>query len=558
MSELSFAAEPELVHGPKEAPLVAELRVPSRGASRIRVRVEQQDDVWTLTFPAQDGPYLILGFHPTGDARLTVQICDGEAALTWGDTLVHELRDVPSSPLEMPPLLTHEARPDRMAGRFTFLTVRRRASGRIRDMTPAQRRFLTGWGMLVAIDNLGRMRWMRKLSKRAAGIERLANGNIFVHDTDSCSREIDLAGNTVCAWYAAERPQGRLEGGIPVPVRSLHHQPHQMPNGNFLALSAHSRPVKNWPASVHEPEKHKADREIVGDMVVEFTSEGEVVWSWDSFNHLDIYRIGYDALDAYWHVRGFPNAGDWTHGNGVTYDPRDDSVLVSLRLQDCILKIDRPTGEIVWILGDHTDWPPHLRSKLLAPVGQPFRWPWHMHNPRITSEGTIVLFDNGIYGARPGRERIPFHKSFSRGVEYRVDQERMTVEQVWSSALTDDDIKERTWAMGDAHRFEETDTAMVIHSICMPHGRDDIGMDEEDRTQRNVAEFPSYARILEYDRSDITGILFDLTVRDPNEIIQWEVFSGVRVKNLYPEHLGVDFDFGDSLETAPRTVETTS
>ena len=547
MPALGFTAEPTLDHGPQEAPLVAELDVPCHGATEIRVRVRQAGDVWTLVFPAQDRPYLILGFHPEGRAEVTVQIANGEAAVTWGQTLVHVLRDVPCSPLEMPPLRTHVARPDRMAGRFTFLTVRRRAIGRIPDMSPAQRRFLTGWGMLIAIDNLGRLRWMRRLPNRAAGIERLASGNLFVHDTEFCSREIDVSGNTVRAWYAAKRPQGPLADAVPVPVRSLHHQPHQMPNGNFLALSAHARFVTNWPASVHEPDRFRADREIVGDMVVEFTPDGDVVWSWDSFDHLDPYRIGYDALDAYWHVRGFPNAGDWTHGNGVTYDPRDDSVLISFRLQDCILKVDRASGEIVWILGDHSDWPQHLRTRLLTPVGQPFRWPWHMHNPRITSEGTIVLFDNGIYGARPGRERIPFHKSFSRGVEYRVDQEKMTVEQVWSSALTDDDVSERTWAMGDAHRFEETDTALVIHSICMPHGRDDIGLDEDDRTQRYVAEFPSYARLLEYDRSDISNILFDLTVRDPDELIQWEVFSGVRVDSLYPEHMGVRFEFSDAI-----------
>ena len=119
-----------------------------------------------------------------------------------------------------------------------------------------------------------------------------------------------MAGDTVKAWYAMHRPQGEYPGGIPVDVRSLHHQPHQMPNGNFLALSGHSKVVKDWPASVHDPDKHKADREIVGDMVVEFTPEGEVVWRWDSFDHLDPYRTGYDALDKYWHVRGFPGAAD--------------------------------------------------------------------------------------------------------------------------------------------------------------------------------------------------------------------------------------------------------
>ena len=102
--------------------------------------------------------------------------------------------------------------------------------------------------------------------------------------------------------------------------------------------------------------------------------------------------------------------------------------------------------------------------------------------------------------------------------------------------------------MGDAHRFEDTDTALVIHSICMPHGRDDIGLDEDDRTLRYVAEFPSHARILEYNRKDVDDIVFDFTVRDEDDLIQWEVFSGVRVESLYPEHMGIKMESGDRLE----------
>ena len=540
-----FLSPPKVTHGPAHAPLVARLMADVSDAEWLLVRIRQADDVWTIRAPACP-ELLLLGFFPEGQAEITVQAVGPGGAATWPEPVPHDLKNVPTSPLDMPPLLTRHAEPDRMAGRFTFMTVRRRTIGRITDLTQAQRNWFTRWGMLIAIDNRGHMRWMRKLDRRAAGIERLASGNLFVHDTDSCSREIDMTGETVRAWYAAQRPQGAHPDGIPVDVRSLHHQPHQMPNGNFLALSGHSKVVKDWPASVHDLSQTE-DREIVGDKVVEFTPEGKVVWSWDSFDHLDPYRIGYDAHDAYWHVRGFPGAADWTHGNGVTYDATDDSVLVSLRLQDCVIKIDRASGKIVWILGDHQNWSDDLQARLLTPIGDNFRWPWHMHNPRITSEGTIVLFDNGIYGARPGNKRLPFHKSFSRGVEYRVDQGAMTVEQVWASALTDDEVKERTWAMGDAHRLEESDTALVVHSICMPHGCDDIGMDEEDRSARYVSDFPSYARILEYDRHS-RDIVFDMTIRDENEIIQWEVFSAVRADNLYPEASGITLEFGDHLE----------
>ena len=276
MQVMDFLEPPSLAHGPSEAPLIAYLRAPARGADAIRVRVAQCGLVWTLVFPGSMAvePLLILGLIPHGEAALTVQLAGTMGAKSWKQPLTLTPRDIPKSPLEFPPLQTHVSRPGRMAGRFKFLTIRRRAAGRIVDMTPAQRKFLTGWEMLLAIDNARRMRWMRKLPARAAGIERLDSGNLFVHDTHLCSREIDIAGNTVNAWVTAERPHGPEEGATPVPVQSLHHQPHQMPNGNFLAVSGHGRLVPDWPASVNEPDKHRADKRVVGDRVIEFTREG--------------------------------------------------------------------------------------------------------------------------------------------------------------------------------------------------------------------------------------------------------------------------------------------
>ncbi|NQY60138.1 aryl-sulfate sulfotransferase [Cognatishimia sp.] len=543
-----FLSAPTLVPCNEDVPLAVRLDVQSVGAERVLVRISQAGEIWTTDHATGTDPLLVLGFMPDHDAEITVQLKGAGGTTTHPDTLVFSPEGVPTSHYERPPIKLAHADPERMAGNFTFLSVRRRATGRIPDMSPAQRQFTTKWGMLLAIDHQGRVRWMRKMKYRTAGLERLASGNLFVHDTEFCSSEIGMDGELINAWYAQKRPQGPHDNATPVDVQSLHHQPHQMPNGNFLAVSGHARLAKDWPASVHEPEEYRADKMIVGDKAIEFTPEGKVVWEWDSFDHLDVNRIGYDALDAYWHVRGFPNHGDWTHCNGVAYDEENDQVLLSLRLQDCIIAIDKKSGEINWILGAHSGWNEALSKKLLTPVGDDFRWPWHGHNPRVTGSNQFIMFDNGIYQARPGEERVPFHKSFSRGVEFKVNAEEMTVEQVWSSARTDEDVKERSWAMSDAHRFFETDTAMIIHSIAMPHGRDDIGIDEEDRTVRYVADYPSYARILEYNRADIKDVIFDCYIRDEHEIIQWEAFSGVRVQSLYPASADVIWTDGDALE----------
>ena len=541
----AFTNSPCLVYCPDDVPLSVRLDVKTDGADRISIHIIQSGITWTLDHPISEHPILLLGFLPDGEAAISLKLKGTSGSVNYHKKLKFRPFAVPTNPLEMPPIKVFHSEPNRMSGKFTFLSIRRRAIGRPGNLSSAQRKFSTQWGMLIAIDHYGRIRWIKKMPSRVAGIERLKNGNLFIHDTEFCSREIAMDGKHVNSWYAEKRPQGHHPTAIPINVESLHHQPHQMPNGNFLAVSGVSRLIKQWPASVHYPKKFKEDKNIVGDKVIEFTPAGNVVWEWNCFDHLDVYRVGYDALDPYWHVRGFPNHGDWTHCNGVTYDEKNNQVLLSLRLQDCIIAIDKKSGEINWILGDHAGWSKHYKNKLLKPKGDCFRWPWHGHNPRMTGSNQFIMFDNGIYQARPGHQRVPFHKSFSRGVEYRVDPSTMTVEQVWSSAHKEEDVKERSWAMSDAHRFMDTNTALVIHSIAMPHDRNDIGMDEDDNTKRYVSEFPSYARILEYNRKNIHDLIFDCYIRDENEIIQWEVFSGVRVKNLYPENANVIWTDGN-------------
>lgn len=521
---------------------VAVVLLRASGHAEVRLLVEQGSEARTLVF-SDPGAFAegfpVLGLRADAPATITVQVIDAKGrAVTHPEPLVFDPEPLPVDKRDFPPVEVRASDPARMAPGYTILAVRRRAIGRPRDLTDRQRSFMLDWSMLIALDAQGRVCWRHQLPRRVAGIQRLQSGNLFYHNADSHSSEIDMLGRVQAQWFARDRPAGPAPGAIPIPVQTLHHQPHQMPNGNFLALSGNARLAKDWYTSEFDPDAPRADKWIVGDRILEFTREGEIVWSWDAFDHLDINRIGYNALEAYWHVRGFPEHGDWTHGNGVCYDERDDSVIVSLRLQDALFKIDRKSGQIKWILGDHSDWSPELQAKLLTPQGEGFRWPWHGHNPRVTSDGTIVMFDNGILGARPFTPPKAPHETFSRGVEYLVDEDAMTVREVWTSARDDSAVKERTWAMGDAHRLEESDTMLVIHSICMPD-RDDMSYDENNPAIRHPDDFASSARILEYTRTDEPEILFDVVIEDPHEIMQWEVFGGLRTPSLYAPDSGV-------------------
>ena len=77
-----------------------------------------------------------------------------------------------------------------------------------------------------------------------------------------------------------------------------------MPNGNYLALTANAKEIENYYTSETDPDAPRANQKVVGDKIVEFTPEGEIVWDWNTFDHLDIWRFGYLLTEVYWHTRG--------------------------------------------------------------------------------------------------------------------------------------------------------------------------------------------------------------------------------------------------------------
>ena len=128
-----------------------------------------------------------------------------------------------------------------------------------------------------------------------------------------------------------------------------------------------------------------------------------------------------------------------------------------MRNQSAVLKVDPKTNEIKWILGNHRNWSDDLKDKLLEPIGD-ITWRAYQHNPRVTHKGTVILFDNrGWGGAMAFEEPLPLVDSFSRGAEFEIDEENMTVRQIWTSGDSKTNDSCFTHAMSDAWRLALTD-----------------------------------------------------------------------------------------------------
>ena len=535
----AFLSPPTVEKNPNErAPLVALVRFKADEPVRTRITVDDGKRTRSVVYGPSRDPEAglpIAGMRADTDHRITVAAGDIPPV-----TLTYRTPPLPADSAEWPTIATRIAKTSDMQPGFTLLSVRRTANVRQTFMTPAQVRFTTRWGMLMAVDGEGEVVWYYVSDARIAGVTQMANGNLFFHHVDFRSVEMDMTGKVIRMFYASGRPFGPVEGAIPIEAASLHHQPHQMPNGNFLAMTANARTIENYFTSETDPDAPRKAQPVVGDRFVEFTPDGDIVWTWDTFDHLDVYRWSYHLMEVYWHNRGFPHHLDWTHGNGITYHPRDDSVIVSLRHQDAIIKIDKASGDIKWILGDHGNWKSPQKEKLLDPA-HALRWHYHGHNPRVTVDGTVLMYDNGICRAQPYDPQAAPHECFARAVEYEVDEERGTVREAWTSSDDDDPERVISWAMGDAHRLAN-DNMLIVDSICLPrreqltlscHVRD-LTWNEWKREEWHPNDMPYWTRVREMKRDASREVVFELHLEDPDELVGWQTFGGERVASLYP------------------------
>jgi arylsulfate sulfotransferase len=327
-------------------------------------------------------------------------------------------------------------------------------------------------GWILGVDRDGNFPLNLKFHTPAQDSCALPNGNLMFSLTGAgIIKEVTRTGETVRQWHVAGKWQDKTppSGSIEIDVPLTHHRVNFFPNGNLLLLSAEQRELSDWPERDDDPNAPRGTGRVIGDVVLEVTPSGDIVKRWHLFDLLDPERLSYGSCSDYWHGLGFPGSNDWCHANAVTYDASDDSILVSLRTQDCIIKFSRATGALKWILGDPGNWRAPWADKLLKPEGD-LEWQYHQHDCSVTPTGTILCFDNGNNRAVPFAEKLPAPENYSRIVEFAVDEDAMTVRQVWSWGKEQDDRLYGCY-QGGAYRLPQTgNTFMNFGGVCTIDG----------------------------------------------------------------------------------------
>ena len=428
--------------------------------------------------------------------------------------------DTEPLPDDFPPLEVTVSRPERMEPGTTLFNVYRWGEAGSDQ----------GFGLLVALDAAGNVVWYYRAEHRIGAAIPLANGNLLymaaVDNIWAVLVEIDLLGNVVRRWHSRAAADRAPAGSILVDIDSLHHDVVELSSGNLLTLSSEVRTFDDYPTSEEDPAAPRATRDIIGDIVVEFSPDGTVVGQWSLLDALDPYRIGYDSLgtgfwrDAY-RALGHPTAevADWAHANAVAHDPADDTFVVSLRHQDAFVKVDR-TGAVRWILGPHDGWTDPWRGRLLQPEGD-LEWPYHGHGVDVTPDRTILLFDNGNHRAMPFDEPLSAEASYSRAVEFEVDETTMRVRQRWAYPPSESEPFYSSF-LSDADWLPETGNILIT----------DGGRIRTIDTADGEPEERRWARILEVTRDEPAEVVFEL-VLDDDTPTGWHVYRAGRWPALF-------------------------
>jgi arylsulfate sulfotransferase len=464
------------------APLTATIEVETEIPVSLTIRVagiHGPDSDVSHRFPELDTAHRILVLGLYADRENTVELTFSDDRDRELGTRSYTIQTPPLSP-HMPSIDIERADFSQMAPGMTLVSY----YGNDGDPMP-HRPFI--------FDRYGDIRWVLDYEGHPElgdldfdnGMERLANGNLYFGDQNGDRiYEIDMTGQIVNTWD--------------MPGFEFHHEVLEKPDGNFLVT------VDNQTIDTVEDHVIEIDR-----------NTGSIVKVWDLRQSLDRNRRTWSDRFA-----------DWLHVNAITYDERDDTIVVSGRHQGTV-KLTA-ANEVVWILAPHRGWfrsgdGTELTQFLLQPLdaaGLPItdpavlggdenhpdiEWSWYQHAPLLTPGGNLMVFDNG------DNRNYTLAQTYSRAVEYDIDPVALTVRQVWSYGKARGPVTFSRIVSDVDYRPEED------HVFFSP-GAVDFG--------RN------YGKVVEVDRAT-EEVLFEATISPPAP--NFVTFHRTERLSLYPE-----------------------
>ncbi len=428
------------VVSPTVNPLVALYSIPPSSASTAVVQFAMAGDhpSWRNTdaraiVPGKSTNVLVAGMLANTTYQMRHVFSDGTAS----SPLLFTTGSIPAS-LTIPALTVREAPGP---GTDTDQDIVWQVRPRTATNTPP----------IIATDLLGQVMWYYDISQSGFTLTKLSQtllpgGTLLTNGADRYTpvptapnvlREIDLAGNPIRETNLAALNTQLAARGYE-PIHAFNHDAQRLPDGSTVALTLTERTL----------DINGTPTNYVGEMVVVLDHDFQLKWAWDAFDHLDVNRgpvlgevVGPGSPEPTAVVPILP-AVDWLHVNSVALSPTDGNLVLSIRHQDWVVKIDYRNGagdgHVIWRLGAGGDFSVNSSD--------PSPWFSHQHDAHFVDDHTLVLFDNG------NTRQASDPAAHSRGQVWTLDEQTMT-----ATLVLNVDLGNYSFRLGSAQRLSNGD-----------------------------------------------------------------------------------------------------
>ena len=344
----------------------------------------------------------------------------------------------------------------------------------------------------VATDLAGNVIWYYGLPAGASvqPIKLLPDGHMLLLTYGSVNdiREIDLAGNIIYQ-ITLDAINESLALHASFQIGELSHDVFILPNGHLMLLAGVTETINDFPGI-------PSGTVVVGNALIEWDLQRGAVWTWSTFDHLDLTH-------APWGL------SDWTHGNAVIYSPDDGDLIFSMRTQNWVVKINYKDGtgdgSILWRFGPGGDFS-------LSNGEAPIEWSYGQHYPTIQSPNSsgifsFMFFNNGNYRLMDSNGDVcgstGVGACYSSVPIFELNEYTKTATLVWESNLA----PAYSICCGDA--------------LILPNGdvEFDVALD---------ANTPNVSYIEEITQTEAPELIWKMSIRGQL------AYRGIRIPSLYP------------------------
>ncbi|MBA2321023.1 MAG: aryl-sulfate sulfotransferase [Deltaproteobacteria bacterium] len=472
--------------------LVQQLDVETNHPSTLTARITDGNGVvrtitWTAASDSHAVP--ILGLHALETYSVEVSVESAEGEVLTAEPIVFQNGPLPEV---FPTLDLYYRDPARVEPGYVLAAPWSSGLGRV--ITVLDDEGVPVWAFVPAGD------W-KSPNLTARGVAGLQGETV---------PEISWLGETVHRF--AVDPEG---DDIPLDFDGLHHEALPLPDGGIYLLSSEPLDISDYPLDYSFT--LFGDVTIANHIAHRVTADGTTIETWSMADRIDPRRIGFDSAE----LIGGTETYDWGHANAIVVDESDDSVLVSMRNQDAIIKFSRATGDIRWIFGQHGGWSPAFQPYLLTPTGDDFQWQGHQHAPALLPGGKMILFDNGNHGRANPYSDENLGATYSRVVQYTIDETNWTahLDWEWSRTLTG---ALNSAALGNADPLPQGN---VFATFSYLYSEDDVSNEALGRGTVST-------RLIQFSPVD-QATVFDLAVYGPADTSGWLVDRALWLPTLY-------------------------